>query len=232
MQGKMDEAYDAFFKSAWNAAWQDAAYYALAQIDTARGKYESALDKVERSLIRNWHNHKARQLKASILRKLNRKEEALELIRESLKIDRFNMGCRFEHYLLTEDQNLLAEMTGLMRRWEHTFIEYALDFGGAGLYDEAILFLESYLSETRKVYPMIYYALGYFHACRGEKAHALDYYRKAEKEDHSYCFPNRIEEVLILQNALELNDRAAKAAYSLGNFWYAARQYVRAIECW
>ena len=232
MQGKMDEAYDAFFKSAWNAAWQDAAYYALAQIDTARGKYESALDKVERSLIRNWHNHKARQLKASILRKLNRKEEALELIRESLKIDRFNMGCRFEHYLLTEDQNLLAEMTGLMRRWEHTFIEYALDFGGAGLYDEAILFLESYLSETRKVYPMIYYALGYFHACRGEKAHALDYYRKAEKEDHSYCFPNRIEEVLILQNALELNDRAAKAAYSLGNFWYAARQYDRAIECW
>ena len=228
----MDEAYDALFKSAWNAAWQDAAYYALAQIDTARGKYESALDKVERSLIRNWHNHKARQLKASILRKLNRKEEALELIRESLKIDRFNMGCRFEHYLLTEDQNLLAEMTGLMRRWEHTFIEYALDFGGAGLYDEAILFLESYLSETRKVYPMIYYALGYFHACRGEKAHALDYYRKAEKEDHSYCFPNRIEEVLILQNALELNDRAAKAAYSLGNFWYAARQYDRAIECW
>lgn len=190
------------------------------------------MDKVERSLIRNWHNHKARQLKASILRKLNRKEEALELIRESLKIDRFNMGCRFEHYLLTEDQNLLAEMTGLMRRWEHTFIEYALDFGGAGLYDEAILFLESYLSETRKVYPMIYYALGYFHACRGEKAHALDYYRKAEKEDHSYCFPNRIEEVLILQNALELNDRAAKAAYSLGNFWYAARQYDRAIECW
>lgn len=171
-------------------------------------------------------------MKASILRKLNRKEEALELIRESLKIDRFNMGCRFEHYLLTEDQNLLAEMTGLMRRWEHTFIEYALDFGGAGLYDEAILFLESYLSETRKVYPMIYYALGYFHACRGEKAHALDYYRKAEKEDHSYCFPNRIEEVLILQNALELNDRAAKAAYSLGNFWYAARQYDRAIECW
>ena len=79
---------------------------------------------------------------------------------------------------------------------------------------------------------MIYYALGYFHACRGEKAHALDYYRKAEKEDHSYCFPNRIEEVLILQNALELNDRAAKAAYSLGNFWYAARQYDRAIECW
>ena len=100
MQGKPDEAYDAFFKSAWNAAWQDAAYFALAQIETQKGNYESALDKADRSLIRNWHNHKARQLKASILRKLNRKEEALALIEESLKIDRFNMGCRFELYLL------------------------------------------------------------------------------------------------------------------------------------
>ena len=80
MQQKWDEAYDAFFKSAWNAAWQDAAYYALAQLDTRKGKYESALDKIDRSLIRNWHNHKARQLKISILRKLGRKEEALALM--------------------------------------------------------------------------------------------------------------------------------------------------------
>lgn len=96
MQGKMDEAYDAFFKSGLECGLAGCRLLALAQIDTARGKYESALDKVERSLIRNWHNHKARQLKASILRKLNRKEEALDLIRESLKIDRFNMGCRFD----------------------------------------------------------------------------------------------------------------------------------------
>lgn len=232
MQGKADEAYDAFFKSAWNAAWQDAAYYGLAQIDTAKGKYESALDKVDRSLIRNWHNHKARQLKASILRKLNRKEEALSLIEESLKIDRFNMGCRFEYYLLTKDENSLMEMKELMRQWEHAYIEYALDFAGAGLYEEAILFLQSYVAGAGKVYPMIHYALGYFYACQGDNNKALDCYRKAEQDDHSYCFPNRIEEVVILQNALALNSQGAKAAYSLGNFWYAARQYENAISCW
>ena len=32
MQGKFDEAYDAFFKATWSAAQQDSAYYALAQI--------------------------------------------------------------------------------------------------------------------------------------------------------------------------------------------------------
>ncbi|WP_455584260.1 DUF5107 domain-containing protein [Bacteroides sp.] len=232
MQGKPDEAYDAFFKSAWNAAWQDAAYYALAQIDVMKGRYESALDKVERSLIRNWHNHKARQLKTSVLRKLNRKEEALALVEESLKIDRFNMGCRFEHYLLTGDGQVLQQMKSLMRHWAHGYIEYAFDFASAGLYDEAIELLLNAVSESSKVYPVVYYAIGYFYYSKGDSDTALAYYRKAEQEDHSYCFPNRIEEVLVLQNAMMLNKQGAKAAYSLGNFWYATRQYDHAIACW
>ena len=78
--------------------------------------------------MRNWHHHKARQLKASILRHLGRKEEALGLIAESLKIDRFNMGCRFEQYLLTDNDNVLKEMQRLMRGAAHVYIEYALDF--------------------------------------------------------------------------------------------------------
>ena len=92
MQDKTDEAYDAFFKSAWNAAWQDAAYYNLAAIDCRRGNFKKALDLIDRSLVRNWHHHKARQLKVSILRHLGRKEEAFDLIAESLKIDRFQYG--------------------------------------------------------------------------------------------------------------------------------------------
>ena len=232
MQQKWDEAYDAFFKSAWNAAWQDAAYYALAQLDTRKGKYESALDKIDRSLIRNWHNHKARQLKTSILRKLGRKEEALALVAESLQIDRFNMGCRFEHYLLTRDVEVLEEMKKLMRSWAHGYIEYALDFAAAGLYEEAFSLLECYVIGVTEVYPVVYYTMGYFHTCKGDESKALEYYQRAEKENHSYCFPNRIEEVLILQDALRLNIHGAKAAYSLGNFWYANRQYDNAIACW
>lgn len=161
MQGKTDEAYDAFFKSAWNAAWQDAAYYNLAAIDCRRGNFEKALDLIDRSLVRNWHHHKARQLKASILRHLGRKEEALDLIAESLKIDRFNMGCRFEQYLLTDDDNVLKEMQRLMRGAAHVYIEYALDFAQAGLYDEAINLLEGYAATQSAVYPMVHYALGY-----------------------------------------------------------------------
>lgn len=180
MQDKTDEAYDAFFKSAWNAAWQDAAYYNLAAIDCRRGNFEKALDLIDRSLVRNWHHHKARQLKVSILRHLGRKEEALDLIAESLKIDRFNMGCRFEQYLLTGDDHVLKEMQRLMRGAAHVYIEYALDFAQAGLYDEAINLLGGYAATQGEVYPMVHYALGYCHSRKGDTVKALEYYKKAE----------------------------------------------------
>ena len=163
---------------------------------------------------------------------MGRKEEALALVAESLQIDRFNMGCRFEHYLLTRDVEVLEEMKKLMRGWAHGYIEYALDFAAAGLYEEALSLLECYVTGVTEVYPVVYYTMGYFHTCKGDESKALEYYQRAEKENHSYCFPNRIEEVLILQDAVRLNIHGAKAAYSLGNFWYANRQYDNAIACW
>ncbi|NDW08575.1 DUF5107 domain-containing protein [Dysgonomonas sp. 520] len=239
MQGKDDEAYEAFFKSAWNAAWQDPAYLAVAQIDSKRENWEEALDNVERSLIRNWHNHKARQLKASILRKMGRKEEALKWIAESLKIDRFNVGCRFEEYLLINDAVVLQQIYELTRGSAHDFIEYALDFAAAGLYDEAEQLLKEFVAYSKSVtgqensiYPIVYYTLGYFAVQKGDNTQAAEYYKEAVKQNPERCFPNRIEEVNILKKAIELNPSDPKAPYYLGNFWYGARQYDEAIAGW
>ena len=232
LQGKFDDAYNSLFKATWNAAWQDAAFYALAQIDSIKGEWEEALERVESCLIRNWHNHKARQLKASILRKLNRNNEALAWIDESIKIDRFNMGCRFEKYLLTKDKSVLDEMNTIMRQWSHAYIEYALDFSGAGLYEEASQLLKESIQDPESTYPMVYYTLGYFASMSGDTNKALEWYKIASLQSPEKCFPNRIEEVNILLDAIRLNPNDAKAPYYLGNFWYAFRQYDNAIKCW
>ncbi len=139
MQDRNDEAYKAFFKATWNAAWQDAAYFAIAQIDCINQRWEDALDKVERSLLKNWHNHKARHLKAAILRKSGKKEEALQWIEDSLKIDKFNVGCLKEKALLTgKSVDDLAKACALqLRKSKHDDLEYALDYAAAGLYEEA-----------------------------------------------------------------------------------------------
>lgn len=232
MQNKRDDAYAKFFKSTWNAAQQDAAYYALAQIDSINCDWEKALEKIDRSLVRNWHNHKSRQLKASILRKLGRKEEALLLIEESLKIDKFNMGCLFEKYLLTSDRDVLNQLKTMMRDAVHPYIDYSLDFAAAGLYKEASQFLSQCITNPDSVYPMVYYTLGYYASQANDKAKAKQYYEKASTMSPDRCFPNRIEEINILKDAIQLNPTDAKAPYYLGNLWYGARQHNEAIEAW
>ena len=109
-QGKASEAYELFWKATWNKAWADAGYFEAAKISTAQGRYENALDEINRCLNNNWHNHKARALKAAILRKLGETSDALALIDESLGYDLFNYGCRYEQYLLQKDDAVLAEM--------------------------------------------------------------------------------------------------------------------------
>jgi tetratricopeptide (TPR) repeat protein len=141
------------------------------------------------------------------------------------------MGARFEKYLQTKDTAALAEMNRLMRGNQHAYIEYAIDFAAAGMFAEATELLQQ-IAPQEGVYPMVYYFLGYYAAQQGNDKAAKLYYDKAEQASPKGCFPNRLEEVVVLQHAIQANPKGAKAPYYLGNFWYAARQYAEAVECW
>ncbi|MEA5139644.1 DUF5107 domain-containing protein [Arcicella rigui] len=232
------EAYEVFFKATWNAAWQDNAYLALARISTRKGKYAQALEEVSKSMIKNWHGHNARHLKVAILRHLNRKEEALKLIDESLQIDQFNMGCLFEKYLIEKsfDKNLAKEtfisFTTLLRQNVHTYLEYATDYLDAGLFQEAADLLSVHLSESKEAYPMLYYFMAFINKNLGDTLQQNRFLEKAQEANPAYVFPNRLDEVVVLTWAIEQNPLDANAHYFLGNFWYANRQYPEAIACW
>nr|MBA2396764.1 DUF5107 domain-containing protein [Ktedonobacteraceae bacterium] len=92
-QARLDEAFAAYYKATWSAAWQDASYYALAQIACIQGRYTEALDLVERSLLRNLHNYQARHLKTILLRKLGRLDAALGFARETIQLDITDFGA-------------------------------------------------------------------------------------------------------------------------------------------
>lgn len=82
----MDEAFDAFYKASWSNEQQEMSFYYLGCIEAARGNLESALELTEKGLVKNGHNVKARGLKAYLLRRLERLEEAVQalgLCRES-----------------------------------------------------------------------------------------------------------------------------------------------------
>ena len=228
-QGKNKEAYDAFYKSCWNAAMQDAGYFGCAQISCINDNLNDALYEIDKSLIRNWHNHKARTLKTSILRKIGKTREALALIEDSLKIDLFNFGCRFEKYVLTNDNEVLAEMHQLMHGEIHNYEVVALDYIAAGMYDEAVRLLEEGINVC-STNPMTYYYMGW--ALYLEEKSCGSAFAKAAAHAPEFCFPNRLEAILALECAQKVNPTDSKAPYYLGNLWYDKRQYADAVACW
>lgn len=230
-QGKTDKAYDAFYKSVWNAAFMDAGYFQVALIDAKRDDWYLALDTIERSLIRNWHNHKARHLKVVALRKLGKNNEANTLIKASLAIDLFNYGVYFEKYLLGDDtaKDTLIELS---RGDIQNFIEISLDYADAGLYTEAIQVIDLGISQQASVYPMAQYFKAWFLSLSGDDVIAKAVVSEAENCSPDYCFPNRLEAIHALSKAIELEPKCSKAPYYLGNLWYNSKQYDDAIACW
>ncbi len=234
-QSRDDEAFDAFYKSVWNAAWMDSGYFQLARLAAKKQNWDEALDLIDRSLVRNWHNAKSRHLKVCVLLKLNRIAEAEKLIAESLELDRFNFGILFEDYLFKPNRfSKPVRFMELLRGNIHTYIEFALDYAFAGLYDEAIELISAGIEEqiAQPVYPMAWYYKAWFEAQAGHEQASKNSLAEASKSCPEYCFPNQVEAVVVLEWAKQQNSTDSKASYYLGNFWYNARQYDDAIANW
>lgn len=223
-QGRFDDAYARFYKSTWNGAWQDAGYFACALISCRRGDYEEALYEVDRSLLRNWHNAKARALKAALLMKMGRRDEAIALCEESLAIDPFNYGC----LLILGKTN---EMETLMHGNAHNYDELALDFCEAGLWDYAVK-VWNIAKENGSVSAMTYYYLGFAYYDGGDLEKATEAFAEGAASCPDYVFPNRLEAIFALNAAIKLNPKDAFAHHYLGNLYYDKRQYDLALKHW
>jgi tetratricopeptide (TPR) repeat protein len=84
----------------------------------------------------------------------------------------------------------------------------------------------------KKNSPLTGYYIGYFKFGQGLMGEAISCFQQAEMIDSSYCFPNRLEDVLVLNLAKTLNPTGARAFYYLGNLYYDKRQYALAKENW
>ena len=107
-------------------------------------------------------------------------------------------------------------------------IELALDYAHAGLFDEATDLLRA-LPRTD---PMVVYYAAWFRDLAGDEPGARTILAETADLSPDFFFPNQVECVPSLESALRLNPSDWKAAYGLGNFWYAHRCPDEAIACW
>lgn len=240
LQDRQDEAFAAFYKAVWSAAWQDSGYFSLAQIACGRGAYAEALELAERSLIRNSRNFKARHLKGALLRKLGRLQEALAFAGETLALDCCDFGAANERGAALAAAGdgegaarELAALKGLMRNDAHNYLNLASDYAFSGLYEEAAQVLKRIVpGPEASVYPMLHYALGYIYERAGEPELAQLYRKAGNAAAPDYCFPNSLFDLLVLENAALADPMDDKALYFLGNWMYDKKRPDDAVAHW
>ncbi|WP_212971977.1 DUF5107 domain-containing protein [Bacillus sp. J14TS2] len=222
--GNQSEAFDCFYKATWNEDTQGAAFYQMACMSLSKGKSNEALDFIEKSLIKNTHHMKARALKAIIDRLLGKDNRSW--LEESLVIDHLDLASYYENYLLTGDK---ASWKKVMRNCLNNYLELALDYIHFGQYTDAL----DILNECSVASPLVHYYKAYIYCLKDQKEEACAEICEAEKQAPDYCFPNKLDEILILENAIHLlPESTGFARYYLGNLFYDKNRYEDAIKLW
>ncbi len=216
--GRHDEAYAAFYKATWNQAWQSAGYHAIAELDCRKHDWTTALEHIDRSLRLNTDNLRARNLRAIVLRRLGLGEAADATVRATLALDPLDWWAR----------HLAGQPLGCDTQ---TKLDLALDFARAGFFEDAIGILQGAGADAGTA-PLVRYYLGWLNDLAGKSKAALSHFRAAAKASPDYCFPSRLEEILILGSAMRANPSDARAPYYLGNLFYDKRRHEEAIRIW
>ncbi len=220
LQKRPDEAYAAFYKATWNAAWRTPAFFALAQIDCQRRDWTAALQHLDQALRTESDHLQARNLKVVVLRKLAHAGDAAALLRENLALDHLDWTARYLH----GDE---------MQRPTQTSLDMALEFVAAGLLDDAVAILENAaLKPSSGTAPLVQYYLGDVFAQRGDAHAAAGAYQRAARLPPDFCFTARLEEIGILDRAILANPTDARAPYYLGNLLYDRLRHGDAIAQW
>jgi len=239
-QGKTDKARDAFYKATWSHAWYSAGFFSLAELAARKGDYPKALEYLERSISTNALNAKALNLKAALLRKLGRFEEAAALAANIIARDPLDFQAGFELYLAQAGEGAAAGaeksldvFKEKMRDELQNYLETAVDYGNCGLWDEAAEVLSLLVDSGRAPASsaMACYYLGYYYGKKGEAAQAEKYFHKAGRMPPDYVFPHRLESIEVLRSAVAHNPADARARYYLGNLLYDL-QPGNAIKEW
>ena len=135
-QGRNDEAFTQFYKATWSEAWKAAGYYSMAEIACARGDMAAALDFVNRSIDSNALNTRAQNLKASVLRHLDRTPEALQALVAAHRGDPLDVRSMAERWLASRTPAAAKALGSTMNQHPATAQETAAEYLDSGLWQD------------------------------------------------------------------------------------------------
>ena len=171
--------------------------------------YALSLEHVENAIIKNGRNYKALNLKAWLLDKTGKKDEAKKFAASILKYD-------------TLDYSAMLFLGHECKMNDNTAIEIAIEHAYYGDYENAVKILKNQNSN----YPLIHYYLAFY-----DRSNAKTHLEKARRLKADGCFPHRLSDMLCLEYAINADENNGMDNYYLGNLFYDYRRYDEAIHC-
>ncbi|HCB95533.1 MAG TPA: DUF5107 domain-containing protein, partial [Ruminococcus sp.] len=223
--GKEKEAYDILSMAAWDYKFRSAAYFELALLDCKNSDFAEALEKLDTSISYNSGHTKAMNIKALVLSKLGRCDEAKVLLDEIQKYDRLDMFSKYQLLNYGGDKNEFNEIFG--EKCEN-YLDVAYDLINGGFYEDALNIID--ISE--KAYPLFDYIKAYCNGKLGNAEKERELLKSAEAQDTGYCFPSRLDDIAVLENAISKNPDGDNAYYYLGCLFYDRFAFDKATELW
>ena len=213
--GEYNKAYNILYRAAWNYPHRSAALFELACIDCRNGEFTEALKKLEESIGLNKGHTKAHNLETAIKRKIGN-ASAEKSAEDGIKDDKLDLFAIIEYSHFENADDKIAQFS----LKPENLLDVARDYMKAGLYEDALYALS--FDEGNS--PLIDYYKAYL-------TKDISFIDKAEKAKMSYCFPSNVEDIAVLEYAIENCKNAANANYYLGCLYYDRFRYDEAAEC-
>jgi len=247
-QGQNAEAADHLISTVRSGHRESVSRYELGEIALADGHTLEALEHLSQSVMLDPRDLKARAMLALAERlagKLEVAQQRIDAVVQEMPIDYF---ARHEQYEISKalgrdakSKAAWMELWRLLAREPDSVLEVAFDYANIGRRGEARRILEEAIrrareqtavAETKRVYPMLYYTLGYLYEQAGDGEPAREQYLMGAKGDPAFVFPHRVEEIVVLRKALAMNPNDGHAAYYLGNVLASKNRDEEALAAW
>ena len=211
-KGRVDDAYNDFWRASWNMDCYSSAMMFIAAIDGQRGQYDEMAAHAAEALRYNADHPLAGAYRALALQKLGRDDEAAMVLRTILKTDPLNHLARYASVI---GEQMAAEdfYAALHSDPNQTALDLYFDLAQAGFDAEG----KQLLRGLKQPNAIVLYLLGENEA--------------ASKAVLRGAFPWRTEEFLLLERVTAEHPEDAQAQYLFGCILYAKRQYARAADC-
>lgn len=222
--GRVEAAYDAYAKAAWNRAWAVPARLAMARLRAASGRDAEALDDAREALAGDPRHLQARDLTALLLRRTGRAREADELVAATLRTDPLDWWAR---HLAGEAVTADAP----------TVLDVALEYAAVGETAAAAALLEQAAALPTKpgqvaVAPLALYHLADLRSRAGDASGAAEARAAARAADATWCLASRLDDADMLARTCAAEPQDARAHALLGHWLYARGRRGDAVAEW